>query len=696
MCLCIEVKCIKNKKDKKLARDKHMKMNLDKQKIKIILSLAGAYAGAAVFFLYFDISSTRENFLIYGVLMAGIYFALQQLTAFLFRRTKQEGAEESDGSKYKVLKDSADTARKIVMLAAAAVMAFISCKYVSLKIDGNAVVPIAFLTYCFYILLRRINLKNRGKEAAVSLIFSLLWSTAAVVGRKINMVNKVFVSEFELFDIVRIAAFSLITFAAVFNCLDMLLRSEVKNKAAVSFSKKRWGVAALLMILCWSPYFLTYFPGNLSVDSYSSIAQAVGEELLNNHHPVMFTAIVTACLKAGGLFGGLEAGIAIFSILQMTVLALTLSRCLEWMREKQIRFIVRVGAFLFFAFSPLIAMYSITMWKDILFSCWVLLLAMLLFEVISDETRTRIREGKVLFKLILLCLLTAFGRNNGIYIVAAVLLILLIYYREMWKKLGPLFVALTAAIVLIQGPGYDALHIEKGHFAESVGIPLQQIGYTVKYEEEGITEEQKEFISKIMPLDEMKEAYDPAVSNGIKFHKDFNNEFLEANKGEFVKVWAEMLLKHPSAYIKAYCMQTVGYWQVDTIGYTYAFGADDYSIDVNETNVIDKTFGIDLAYMIENRLPALYSVVPFVNLFFSPAVPVWLMLGCVMVLIVKKRKRLIIPLLPLIALWGTIMIATPAFGEFRYVFCLNLAIPFVVTVILCNKQKKKADTDGKE
>ena len=84
----------------------------------------------------------------------------------------------------------------------------------------------------------------------------------------------------------------------------------------------------------------------------------------------------------------------------------------------------------------------------------------------------------------------------------------------------------------------------------------------------------------------------------------------------------------------------------------------------------------------------LYNTAPFVNLLFSTAAPAWFLFVGVLVLIIQNRKKMIISLIPLIVLWGTIMIATPTHGEFRYVFGLNLAIPFIATVILSNKNKK--------
>src|SRR5699024_5236089 len=118
--------------------------------------------------------------------------------------------------------------------------------------------------------------------------------------------------------------------------------------------------------------------------------------------------------------------------------------------------------------------------------------------------------------LAVLCILIAFGRNNGIYIVILALACLLLFYRKVWKKLILTFAGIIAFIYIVQGPVYSLAGVEKGNLAESLAVPLQQIAYTVK-NDGYITEEQKAFLNNILPLDEMKKAYLPHSVNGVKF-----------------------------------------------------------------------------------------------------------------------------------------------------------------------------------
>ncbi len=643
-----------------------------------------AYIGSWVLFLWSGAQITRENMPVYGMLMLGLFFCIRNLV----RINDRTAVFHPGHIRSCLLSVNRRKWETIIKGVSALGLAIVACGYVSAELNGAGIILTVVFTGVLYKFLGNIRFDDRVKVCSVG-VLSLLWGTAVVISHKIDRYNWVFVTNFGGLDLIKIIITGALCFVIFYNIVEIATGFGKEKKEDRAFSKKCWLIGALLTFLCWLPYFLSYYPGNLSIDSYASISQAMGTEMLSNHHPVMFTAFVKICLAVGSLFGGMEAGIAVFSIIQMAAFALTLNFCLEWMRTKEVRPVIRICSFLFFAFSPLTALYSFTMWKDILFSCWILLLGIQLFEMADRQAQPD--KGDIV-RLVVLSFLTAFGRNNGLYIVIAVLAVVLAVYRKSWKKLAPVFSAAVLVIVLIQGPGYDMLNIKKGNLAESLGVPLQQISYTVKYGG-NITEEQREFLNKILPEEDMKEAYNPTSANGVKFHADFNNEFLEENKGEFLKVWAEILLKNPAKYVKAYCMHTMGYWQMDTIGYTYCYGPDEHWIHVEDRNILEEITGKNVRHIIEHDLPQIYMNLPVVSLFFCTAFPAWLAAGCLVVLLVKRRGRYIMALVPCIALWGTVMIAAPNSGEFRYVFSLYIAIPFLTAMLFygknINSNKKK-------
>lgn len=115
----------------------------------------------------------------------------------------------------------------------------------------------------------------------------------------------------------------------------------------------------------------------------------------------------------------------------------------------------------------------------------------------------------------------------------------------MWKRI----LAFLLVLILASG-GVSIFENQLGvkHlFKETMGIPLQQIAATVYYDGE-MTTEQAEFIDRILPLEFIKEKYDPYTSVPLKWSgSPIDDDYLYEHKAEFLKVWEEcclLILKH--------------------------------------------------------------------------------------------------------------------------------------------------------
>ena len=522
-----------------------------------------------------------------------------------------------------------------------------------------------------------------------SSVYALLFSVSIIAGSKLGSIEAGLPLSFGLKDLgVFLGWFIIITIAAA--AISGVLFSRFGRDAQEKkFSIRFWAVKSAVMFLCWFPYLLIFYPGNLSVDSYWSLQQILGNSPLNNAHPILYTGFVGIFVKLGMVIKDLEFGIALYSAAQMLILSAVFGGLIEWFRKRGSGLILQVLATCFFALNPLIAMYSVTMWKDILFSTWIILLVCFLYYLIQQDVQV-LCSRKMKAVLSVLCLLIAFGRNNGTYIVVLVLVCLILFYRKVWKKLILTFVGIIAFIYIVQGPVYSLAGVEKGNLAESLAVPLQQIAYTVK-NDGYITEEQKEFLNNILPLDEMKKAYLPHSVNGVKFDPQFDNEYLEEHFGEFIKVWAQMLPHNFGSYVKAYLMHTSGYWHVGTSDWRCIYGVID-SPGIESSNILQDLTGTDLREKINDMIEPEESILKD-NLLYSIGASVWLVIFTAFFFLCAGRKEKLLCLIPLLGNWATIMIAVPTHCEFRYMFCFHLAIPIMI-LMLFDRQKKSRDAAG--
>ena len=426
---------------------------------------------------------------------------------------------------------------------------------------------------------------------------------------------------------------------------------------------------------------LSNYPGLCSPDSNAILSQVNGQEYysdtnryegLTNAHPIFYTFLIWLVFKATAFIGSQSISLFVFMFLQVTYVAAALAWCLAWLAKTGARKAYLIGATAFIVLSPVIASHVIILWKDIPFAATLLLLVIHLGEYLKDEKPTR----KQVIELGVLLLLVSLFRNNGYYL-ALFTLVFLVIFRPLYRKPAAVVaVALVVFMTVLQGPIFGAFSISEGHFAESVGIPLQQLAATVSVDGT-ISASDQEFLERILPLEEWSESYDPSTSNPIKQNELFNDEYLDTHKGEFLAVWAHVLPHNLTTYIRAWVMETYGYWQPE---YNTLIGS--LTCTANDVPATD-FFGMGykpqfIANALREQFPALLGMGSLI----------WFSIATMVFSIIAGRKggnraekrsvtAIITPYMPLIGLFGTMLIAAPIVSDYRYIFALYLVIPFL-------------------
>lgn len=419
---------------------------------------------------------------------------------------------------------------------------------------------------------------------------------------------------------------------------------------------------------------MSNFPGLCTNDSNDIINQVLGVseystwhryDGLSNHHPVFYTFLVWIVFQATSFLGSMDWSVFCFLFMQMTFVAFGCSWSLAWLNRHRVGKLYMIFAVCFFVLSPVLAGHSIIMWKDVPFSIVILMLVLFLY----DASRQSELSKKDVVKLLVILLALVMLRNNGIYVALATLVYAIIVFGSFRKKLIASGIVLVLIAAIVQGPLFALLSVEKGHFSESVSVPLQQVAATVAGGGE-VTESQAEFLNQVLPLDEMADTYNPTSPNPLKFSVNFNDEFLEAHKLEFISVWAHMLPSNLGDYVRAWVLLTEGYWnpgfQGSSIGATTAMFEQ-------ETNDL-LGFGWDpndLSSALKAGFPALFGMGTFVPTVFCVAV---------LCLLLNRRRgaaRKLTCFLPLAALAFTLLIAAPINNDFRYVLSFCLVLPFL-------------------
>ena len=430
----------------------------------------------------------------------------------------------------------------------------------------------------------------------------------------------------------------------------------------------------LLNTVAYLPYYLTFFPGNCGPDTWESIRMVLGEIPWTNHHPVLFTGLLMVVIKATG-FLPLTASVGVFSFLQMVSLAAVLAYLTVRICRTKVVWPVKAFAVLMCAFHPFMGMYSVYLTKDVVFAEIMVLLCLTIYDVVKGDGEAFGRPLECV-KIAVLFLLSTMLRNNGIYIAVVMAVIFLLLYRRFWKQILLVFVCVIGLFRIWYGPVFTAIGIEKQSFAEAASVPLQQVGY-VLWEGKEFDAEDMAFLEELMPTQKVKEVYQPGYTDPYKFDEEFNDEFLNENVGEFLKVWSHGLTKFLPEYIEAYLHQTAGYWHYGETNSVCTQGITENTLGVEQIDVIDNLTGFSLEPIFE-KLVLAGRKAPIACVLASMAMQMFMVLLLILQYVRAGKAKQSIWLIPLVILWGTIMVATPAFCLLRYLFPVFLLWPFMI------------------
>ena len=520
--------------------------------------------------------------------------------------------------------------------------------------------------------------KRINKEAIPLIVFSAIFAVVSMLGNMAvfngdvgagadqNYFRSFAWSDFALFIVLFIGVSALLLF------MDYLKSrwSFKEKKKSILSDMKIWKIylaVFILILLAWLPYILTLAPGSVLEDSLDSISQLLDPAVpVNNHHPVFYTFFIGIFIKIGLVLGNINIGVFLYSLVQVCLMAGTIAYIIVLMVRKEVPLWIIGGSMLWYMFMPIFPDYAMIMWKDPIFSCALLWLSFLLMEL-AEETE-KICSKSWLIRYAVVCFITAFFRNNGIYAVILSVIAVVVLCRKKMKRFLCVSLAVLAAYYGITGAVYSELGI-RTEFVESVGIPLQQIAAVI-VNDGSVTAEEEKFLYTLLPEEEWKNSYAPCLVDKIKWNEHFDDEFLEENKGQFLETWFSLLIKNFPEYVKAYGMETLGFWKVgvqDEYGYIDTFITEN-GYGICEIDTFQKITGTSL-----NEFVRTFRV------YIGSGTLLWLILAAAL-FVLRDKTRLWIVFIPALGNWLTTMIATPVAFSLRYVYVFALGLPLFLAL----------------
>ena len=428
--------------------------------------------------------------------------------------------------------------------------------------------------------------------------------------------------------------------------------------------------ASIIALIDGTVLFAAKYPGLLTEDSVSQIEQLM-TGVYSNHHPFYHTIIIKGCIGLGlKLFGEINAAVALYSVFQILVMACTFGYVTATLSRMGLSKVLIVLFAAWYALLPCHILYSMTMWKDILFGSAVTCFLVTLFRMLKKIGN---RSAAMWVLLVVSGLGSCLLRSNGwmTFAVSALLFCVLFFRKE--KQLCLVFLGILLVSFIAKGPVLNALGVSKTDTIESLSIPAQQIARVIDEDKDGLTAEQRALLDKIIDVDHVHTYYAEFISNPIKdlVRATGDQEYLKTHRKEYLKLYLDLGLSHPKQYFEAWVEETKGYWNS---GYDYWIAAE--YMPENDYGIRSAVRSETLLSLV-NRYEHVFRGWKLFQIFESIGFHMWMTAVFLFVSFLRRNKEAFFLFLPVVFYLGTLLIATPVFAEFRYIYAVFCIFPFL-------------------
>ncbi len=483
-------------------------------------------------------------------------------------------------------------------------------------------------------------------------------------------------------------ALLLIIFAGSFISCNSILKFICLNPKSFSFEKVNERNRALRFFLIPFVIITTvyvtiwlccYYPGLMSLDSVDQLTQIFTGKY-SNHQPFYHTMILSFFVRIGlALFNDMNAAVATYTLFQIIFMSATFSFIVYNMAKLQMPLWTEILSSVWFAVMPFHIMFSFTVWKDVYFGAFTALMIVFLIRLMRGIGYRWINI--VCFALTgpFICLI----RSNGLFSYVFVLLAILLLARK-HKEIIFIMLATVAVSFVMKHTVLSDLGVTQPDTVESLSIPLQQVARVIA--DDGYMEESDiELLSNIIDVRAIKDNYDPDISDPIKnMIRDFGNEdFLSENMGEYGMLYLRTLIHNPVRYVEAWVDSTCGYWNS---GYNYWVWFWD--VEDNEYGVVRTVSSEGVLRMMDEYLWLFYNN-PVFRIFTAIGLYVWIILIAFAKSVSASNRCGIIVTVPILAILLSLLISSPVYAEFRYMYALFTSLPILLSITFLNTTEDK-------
>lgn len=467
--------------------------------------------------------------------------------------------------------------------------------------------------------------------------------------------------------------------------------------------KRAFAIVFLLIVLCWIPCYLAYYPGICSYDTDVQTGQ-IESHSYNDHHPIAHTLLVEAAMNAGkAVFGDSNTGMGIYAFLQILFLAGIFTYGSFLLNRLRTAPILQILVLLYEMLYPFHWYMSVSVTKDTVFSGFFLLQMLSLYIILGQGRDSFRPDGQDALFFASTVGMIVF-RNNGKY---AMIVFLCLCLLGLWRDkahrklqgriLANAFLAFAAGNICLSLL-FSAVGAGQGDRREMLSMPIQQLARCMIYhggvdklpeDDDTMSEEDKALIRDFL-LDESYLEYRPDIADPVKRHT--NTYVARYRSRDFIRTYLHLLAEYPGDYVNAVLAVNAGYLAPGDVSHAFInVNGVDKGLGYVQTRWVEEILnsrGIYKASKWESLHGALeswadrngYLDLPVLKYLFVPGTYLWLYLLLATVLLTQKRYRMLLPLSLTAGYYITLFLGPTV--QLRYLYPVMIMLPFVAVLSL--------------
>lgn len=460
-------------------------------------------------------------------------------------------------------------------------------------------------------------------------------------------------------------------------------------------------VIAVILLICWTPCYVSTFPGGFSYDATPEFEQILDGNGYNENFPMLHSVLITRILSfAHRWFQSYNAGIAFYTICQMILIALMFTSILTCFYRKWVNRALLALLLSYCAFFPVIHVLVTHTVRDVMFSSFLTYM-IFLFYLYSSEKQSFMRTVKMPFLLGIVFVFTMLARNNNVGTVMLVIIfgvsaVILVENRKENLRGACIFAGsaiggylLLSALLLSLCQPRLYPNTQKG----ALSIFSQCIARSYFVGMESWTEEEEKGLGDYFKMKEF--SYVPENADPSKTSIRFDDSKTLA---DFFGYWCKIGLRRPGCYLDAVLANTKQMWFPGSVidGYNKAGGYQDYDKCYFYFNAVQKpgtamnflpkvgSFYQKICLMIS------FEKIPIISMLFSIGFQFWMLLNCCFYAVYRQCRHLYLPLAVLLG-YALISAFVPLV-LLRYFSALFLAFPMTAVFTLQPKTNVAQDS----